>query len=185
MCNMPKFGYDEQGFTTFNGETYPYLSAGMTEEGLRRAANYVEWLNNKLTFCPQYARAIALAPRDHDPYILCHDDKEALSGQAILTLLNQYEARIDRLATNDAEDFEGFLQWLEDEHGYRQIIAADAMLVIEPEKEHWHIGVGHCPICGHNGSTELAEVGADCTGQCHPGQHQGSPYRARNKETQS
>lgn len=45
------FSHDEQGRLVFDGQVYRYLSAGTTEEGLRRADQQAQWLNQCLLKC--------------------------------------------------------------------------------------------------------------------------------------
>lgn len=44
----PRFSYNENGNITCNGEAYQYSSLGTSNEGQRRAAQFAEWLNERV-----------------------------------------------------------------------------------------------------------------------------------------
>lgn len=79
------------------------------------------------------ARTISFNGNFGDPYIIAHIDADQLSDSRIKARYAEYLER-ETEPTDEADedapvmDFEGFLEWLETTHGFRQIIVADRML---------------------------------------------------------
>jgi hypothetical protein len=79
------------------------------------------------------ARTISFNGNNSDPYIIAHDDADQLSDSQIKARHTEYLERENESPDEEDEDapvldFEGFLNYLEEKHSYRQIIVADRML---------------------------------------------------------
>lgn len=75
-------------------------------------------------------RTVSFGGNVSDPYILFHNDEDALSDRRIEQLYTEWLAE-SRDEPEDDEDFEKFLDRLEAEHDYRSVRVADRMFHVD------------------------------------------------------
>ena len=90
-------------------------------------------MSSENTAAHETARTISFNGNTTDPYIIVHNDPDQLSDDAIKARHAEYLSSRPEPADEEDDDapvlyFEGFLEWLERIHGYRQIIVAERML---------------------------------------------------------
>jgi hypothetical protein len=76
-------------------------------------------------------RTVAFGDAHHDPYVLAHRRTEALFDEELSRLYAEWSNISLENSPEEAEEFEQFLDWLEDNHGYLSLLVADSMYIFE------------------------------------------------------